>query len=228
MPNHTDIYNNEADKYELLISKQSCLLDQIEAILPAEGLDILDLGAGTGRFTIPLARKAKTLLAVDASAAMLEVLSSKLLTQGSMNWTATVADHRAIPAKDHSFDLVVSGWSLSYIGNTNVPQWRSNIQQVMQEIQRVLKPGGTFIVMETLGTGTLVPRPPDFLTGYYELLEKEYGFSHRSLRTDYHFSSLNEAKDLARFFFGDELAEQVTTNHWITLPECAGIWWRSF
>ena len=41
------------------------------------GSDILDLGAGTGRLSIPLAQLGHTLSAVDASAKMLEVLKRK-------------------------------------------------------------------------------------------------------------------------------------------------------
>ena len=41
------------------------------------GSDILELGAGTGRLSIPLAQLGHTLSAVDASAKMLEVLKRK-------------------------------------------------------------------------------------------------------------------------------------------------------
>jgi hypothetical protein len=37
-----------------------------------------------------------------------------------------------------------------------------------------------------------------------------------------------EAEQLTRFFFGDELADQVAFNNIVALPECAGVWWRKF
>jgi hypothetical protein len=38
---------------------------------------------------------------------------------------------------------------------------------------------------------------------------------------------LDEALELSRFFFGDELADRVERNRWVILPECTGVWWRN-
>lgn len=78
MPNHTEIYNSEAERYDLLISKQPNLLETIQRIRNLEGLDVIDLGAGTGRLTVPIAQTAKSVLALDASEAMLRVTAEKL------------------------------------------------------------------------------------------------------------------------------------------------------
>jgi hypothetical protein len=92
---------------------------------------------------------------------------------------------------------------------------------------RVLRRGGTAIICETLGTGSLEPHPPTpTLSDYYDYLESEMGFNRRHISTDYKFSSLDEAVETIRFFFGDELAEKVKANHWTIVPEWTGIWWR--
>lgn len=44
MPDHTKIYRSEAEKYDLLISKQPDLLETLQSICPLEGKDIIDLG----------------------------------------------------------------------------------------------------------------------------------------------------------------------------------------
>ncbi|MCY9660879.1 class I SAM-dependent methyltransferase [Paenibacillus chondroitinus] len=225
MPNHDEIYKLEAETYDLLISKQPSLQDVIESIHPVEGLDILDLGAGSGRLTRVLAPKAKSILAVDASEAMLQVTAQNLQAAGLHNWSTQVADHRALPVPDNSYDLIVSGWSICYLGSSDMPNWQENIRQVMAEIKRALRPGGCAIIFENFGTGSTVPNPPSFLRAYYDLLENELGMSHTWIRTDYQFDSLEEAERLSRFFFGDELAQQVVQEGWIQLPECAGIWW---
>ena len=46
------------------------------------------------------------------------------------------------------------------------------------------------------------------------------------IRTDYRFASVQEAVELTRFFFGDELADRVRVEDWLVLPENTGIWWR--
>ena len=60
---------------------------------------------------------------------------------------------------------------------------------------------------------------------YYAWLEKEQGFRSTWIRTDYQFESLDEAKALTAFFFGDELANDVVKHNWVILPECTGVWW---
>ena len=82
------------------------------------------------------------------------------------------------------------------------------------------------IMLETLGTGRETPQPPNsVLAEYYRWLEHDQGFSAQWIRTDYRFESLDEAVQLTRFFFGDELATTVAAKKWTILPECTGIWW---
>src|SRR5829696_3781807 len=112
------IYQSEGDRYEALIARedhQGNILRAINEIIDVNGLDILDLGAGTGRLTLMLAARAKSIRAFDASAEMLRVCRERLLASGLSNWQVDVADHRRLPVPDHSADLVVSGWSVSYL-----------------------------------------------------------------------------------------------------------------
>ena len=52
------------------------------------------------------------------------------------------------------------------------------------------------------------------------------GFQNKWIRTDYQFESLDEAVDLAGFFFGAEMADRVRERRIVILPECTGVWWR--
>lgn len=228
MPNHTEVYDKKADQYELLISREDYLgnipkaLDEIVAF---DNVELVDLGAGTGRLTCMLAPRVKTVKAFDESEAMLKVTASKLEKAGLNNWKTGVADHRSLPIEDESVDVIIAGWSICYLGIPNIQDWQDNIRQVMSEINRVLRPGGMTIILETQGTGNEVPTPPDFLRGYFALLENEFRFSHRWIRTDYKFDGVDEAVELTRFFFGDELADSISKQRSPILPECTGIWW---
>ena len=63
-------------------------------------------------------------------------------------------------------------------------------------MKRVLRPGGTIILLETLGTGHETPNPPSpIMSQYHAFLERE-GFDSTWMRTDYQFASLAEAETL--------------------------------
>ena len=121
-------------------------------------------------------------------------------------------------------DLVLSGWSVCYLAIHSPEGWQEALRRAMSEMRRVLRPGGTIVLLETLGTGYERPHRLESLSDYYAFLEAE-GFGSTWIRTDYRFESLAEAEELTRFFFGDELATQVVEREWVILPECTGIWW---
>jgi ubiquinone/menaquinone biosynthesis C-methylase UbiE len=228
MPNHERIYKENAETYEQLISRQQSLELHLDAIRPYDGLDVVDLGAGTGRLAALMAQRARSVVALDSSQAMLDVLAERLKAAaggGRANWRTAVADHRSLPLAGRSADMIVAGWTLCYLANSGVADAKRNLGLMIAEMKRVLRPGGTIVIFETMGTGTEVPNPPGFLLPYYARLTDEYQFSHTWIRTDYEFDSLEQAAELAGFFFGEELAERVRTNGWSRLPECAGIWW---
>lgn len=228
MSDHDEVYKSKAEKYELLISKEDYLNvipQTLTNICTFEEANIIDLGAGTGRLTCLFAPLAQSMTAFDVSEHMLEVTAKKLRNAGLSNWKTIVADHRSLPVDDHCIDIAMAGWSICYIASSNIPDWQNNIREVVLEMKRVVRPGGYIIILETLGTGNETLQPPDFLQGYYEMLQSDFNFSHTSIRTDYKFTSVEEAEELTRFFFGDELADRVVRQRLTILPECTGIWW---
>ncbi|MDQ0875585.1 ubiquinone/menaquinone biosynthesis C-methylase UbiE [Paenibacillus sp. V4I3] len=229
MSRDNNIYQDNTETYDLLISKQPNLAKVIHEIRPYEHLDVVDLGAGTGRLSMFLAADANSLWCLDSSKAMLSVLEKKLTTLSSKtNWRTIISDHRALPIEDASKDLVVAGWSLCYLASSNNEGWEYNLKQMMSEIRRILRPDGTVIILETLGTGFVEPTRYDYLAPYYQLLETEYGFEHTSLATDYKFKDVNEAAQLTSYFFGEDFGNQVRANNWHVVPEYAGIWYKHF
>jgi ubiquinone/menaquinone biosynthesis C-methylase UbiE len=229
MPDYQEIYNSQAGKYDLFASRedyQGNVLRALNRVRPFDGLDVIELGAGTARLTCMIAPLVKAVLAVDVSPHMLDVAIAKLDKTGLQNWTVAVADNRALPVVDQVADLSLAGWSLGHFTSWYPEHWRDEIERALAQMKRVLRPGGTAIIVETLGTGWEEPHPPtEALAAYYALLEGEHGFSRIWIRTDYRFASLSEAEDLTRFFF-DDLADQVVTEELVVLPECTGIWYR--
>ena len=230
MPTEKEVYESQADQYERLIRRedyQGNILSAIESYCPLNGLEVVELGAGTGRITRLLAPYVKSIKAYDASAHMLGVAEATLREMGLSNWEVGVADHRQVPVPDSSVDLLISGWSFCYLAVWGGEVWRSALEDGLGEIERVLRPGGMALIIESLGTGTEKPNPPEHLGTYFDWLT-EAGFERGWIRTDYRFESLDEAIELSTFFFGDDMGKKVRENNWVILPECTGIWWRRF
>ena len=221
-------YQSEGDRYEALVSREDYLGNirrAIDEIISVDGLDILDLGAGTGRLTLLLARRAKSIRAFDASAEMLRVCRERLVASGLSNWQVDVADHRQLPVHDRSVDLVVSGWSVSYLAVWDQEHGQTELDKWLIEMERVLRSGGTIILFESLGTGNEEPVRLEHVETAYQRLDAN-GFDKKWIRTDYQFESVDEAADLAGFFFGAEMADRIRENRSTILPECTGVWWR--
>ncbi len=234
-PDYADIYAQGAAQYERLISREDYegnLLPAIRAIRRPDGLDIVDIGAGTGRLTRLLAPFARSIRAFDTSPGMLRIGWSKMREMvlahpapETLDVTFAVADHRALPLDTASCDMVVAGWSLCYAALHHPDTWREETDTALAEIGRVLRPGGTTIVIETLGTGRTEPQRSPEMEPYLARLD-EAGFESTAIRTDYLFSSAEEAQELVRFFFGAERADAVRASGSLRVPECTGLWWR--
>jgi ubiquinone/menaquinone biosynthesis C-methylase UbiE len=223
------IYQSEGDRYEALVSRedhQANIQKAIDEIITVDSLDILDLGAGTGRLTLLLAPRVKSIRAFDASAEMLRVCRERLVASGLSNWQVAIADHRQLPVADHSVDLVISGWSVAYLVVWHAETWQVELGKWMDEMKRVLKPAGKIILFESLGTGNETPIQLEHLKDYYPWLD-EAGFQSKWIRTDYRFETMEEAADLAGFFFGAEMADRIRADELVILPECTGVWWKS-
>lgn len=231
MTDYKDIYQNNADQYDLLVSRednQKNLLRAIGEIRNLDGLDVIELGAGTGRLTCMVAPVAKSIRAFDSAQAMTLVAEKKLSVLGLKNWTVGVADNRNIPCPNSCADVSLAGWTLGHCTSWYPESWRDEIGAAINEMLRVLKPGGTAIILETLGTGYESPTiPNERLKKYYAYLENDLGFQSSWTRTDYKFKSPAEGEMLTRFFFGDSIADKIVSENATILPECTGLWWKT-
>ena len=232
MIDHEKIYRSEAARYDLLVSRedyQGRILPALQKIQNLAGLEVAELGAGSGRLTLQIAPLASSVRAFDASAHMLDFAARKSKRLGITNTIFQVADNRSLPLADGSVDLCLSGWSIGYFAAPDSPRWKQDVDQTLGEMRRILRSGGTMVILETLGTGLEKPQAPTpELQAYYTYLELELGFDHTWIRTDYRFRSVEEAQRIVEFFFGQPLSSRVGELKLTVLPECTGIWWRRF
>ena len=223
------IYASQAEKYDQLVARedyQGNILRALNQIRPLAGADVVELGAGTGRLTRLFASLARSIYAFDISPHMLALARVRLIATGQPNWALAAADNRRLPLVAGVADVAIAGWSLGHSVGWYSGTWRDEVALALAEMQRVCRPGGAVILLETQGTGRTTPRPPSpELADFYRCLETEHGFHATWIRTDYRFASVDEAADLTCFFFGNELADEIAGSQITVLPECTGIWW---
>jgi len=104
---------------------------------------VLEVGAGTGLVTVPLARAGLPIMASDLSEEMLERLGAKAKDEG-LHIPFTVGDATCLPFADASFDGLVMRHVLHLIA-----AWEG----ALDEVTRVVRPGGTFLVSISDYTG---------------------------------------------------------------------------
>ncbi len=123
------------------------------AIDPRPGEAILDLAAGTGTSSVPLAEAGATVVPCDFSLGM--------LAQGRKQYPHlgfVAGDALALPFADGAFDAVTISFGLRNVHDTS---------GALAELHRVTRPGGRLVICEFS-----TPTSPAFRTVYMEYLMK--------------------------------------------------------
>jgi SAM-dependent methyltransferase len=98
-----------------------------------QGANVLDVGIGTGRASLPLIAKGYRLSGVDSSQAMLD--ECKRLA-GNAPLELKVGDVQSLPFPDKNFDNLIA---------LNVMTHFPHVEKVLREWKRVVKPGGRLV-----------------------------------------------------------------------------------
>lgn len=94
--------------------------------------EVLDFGCGTGLLTERLVERGASVLGVDTSPAMLDVLRAKI---GAHNWT-DVATSAELPDSAASYDLIVCSSVCSFV---------DDYPAMARQLADLLVPGGVFV-----------------------------------------------------------------------------------
>lgn len=142
-----DPYRNYAGIYDRIFDSMNkgLKLVGIRMFRPSKGMNILDVGCGTGSHLELYQRYKCNLFGIDLSPSMLEVARERLGDSAQLD----LGNATEMTYEDDTFNLVISMLSLHEMS----PETRS---AVLNEIKRVLKPDGRLLLI-------------DFHTGPYEL-----------------------------------------------------------
>ncbi|MBL8150800.1 MAG: class I SAM-dependent methyltransferase [Blastocatellia bacterium] len=149
--NVTPVWDKTAKAYHQFITEANSYVQSIELPIITQLLDsisfsnVLDLGCGTGHYTLKLATKSRV-TAIDLSAEMLAVAREAAVRDGL---SPTFLQHditKPLPFQNAEFDLIVSTTALHYV---------EDLAAFFQECSRLLKPSGNLILslLHPISTG---------------------------------------------------------------------------
>jgi ubiquinone/menaquinone biosynthesis C-methylase UbiE len=121
-----------------------------EILEPALGERVLEVGPGTGYYTLDLAEwvgDEGVLEIFDIQQEMLDHTMAAAAERGWANVRPTQGDARSLPYEDDSFDAAVLVTVLGEIPDQDA---------ALRELERVLKPGGRLVVGELFGDPHMV------------------------------------------------------------------------
>jgi len=159
----------------------------VEIIGSTNPNSILDIATGTGDLAINLAQtKALKIIGLDISEGMLDV-GRKKIEKLKLNNTIdmVLGDSEKIPFEDNSFDAITVAFGVRNF---------ENLEKGLSEIYRVLKTGGTFVVLETS-----IPTKTPYKQGY-------------------HFYSTNILPAIGKLFSKDKLAYKYLSDSAAAFP----------
>ncbi len=140
-----EVFGERADRYAGIdvFSEEKFYRPLFDMAAPASGEKALDLAAGTGLLSLMLARAEAKVVAADATPEMLAMARERFDAGGADSISIVEAAVPALPFADDFFDLVVCRLAFHHFPDPAA---------ALAEINRVLKPGGRFVMEDVFGS----------------------------------------------------------------------------
>ena len=129
-----------AVQYDALRGHPPEVADEIGRAIAAqlgERARVLELGVGTGRIAVPLAKAGCEVVGIDLSAHMLAALAQRIESNGLQDIHLAQGDITALPFREHSFDGALAVHVLHLVSD-----WAG----VLGQLSRLIRPGGTLVL----------------------------------------------------------------------------------
>jgi demethylmenaquinone methyltransferase/2-methoxy-6-polyprenyl-1,4-benzoquinol methylase len=144
----SEMFDNVSHNYDFLNRMMTLGIDMkwrkkvVQIVKEKSPETILDIATGTGDFAIMLSKlNPKKIVGLDLSKGMLEIGIEKVKNKKLDNLIEMVlGDSENLPFEDNSFDAITVGFGVRNF---------EDLDKGLQEIHRVLKPSGIFVVLET-------------------------------------------------------------------------------
>lgn len=129
-------YWGSKGKADEVYSNSDRIVGNLEKVVPLRGLSVLEIGAGTGRDSIPIADRGARVFQLDYSFESLRLMKH---ASGNRNISQLGADTFRLPFRNDTFDVVFHQGLLEHFRPADA-------ERMLQEQLRIVKPGGYLLV----------------------------------------------------------------------------------
>lgn len=187
------------------IARDGHLDAALREITDPTGVDLLDVGTGTGFWLPRYASDASSVTGVEPDPALLQAAKNRVASIENAEAVAGSAEH--LPMADATMDLVHARFAYFFGPGADAG---------LDEVRRVLRPGGTFIAVDndwgwgefsellqlaTTGNAAIDP-------GETDAWWRERGAERVDVRAGWHASSSEELEAILRLEFPDEVVDE--------------------
>ncbi len=223
MPSMYEIYENHSEQYHELVKYEDYQnnLPKFLGRFFNKKQTVLELGIGTGRVTKMYIDKVNKAICCDKYAHMIEKAKKNLKSYESQIEYKYI-DTKDIGKLEVKCDLVIEGWAVGHSVIDEFADLDNFLKLLFNQIYSKLNKNGTIIFIETMGSNVDNPRIPlKELEVFYEKLENVYLMTKTLVETDYKFPTIEDAKRIMTFFFGEQIKEDINSN---IVKEFTGVW----
>lgn len=187
------------------------------------GLDLLDLGCGTGFHLPRFARDARTVTGVEPHAALAAVAGRR--TSRLRGVRVLQGSAQQVPMPDASVDVVHARWAYFF---------GPGCEPGLREVERVVRRGGAAFVVDNDATRSTFGRW--FRDGYatvdpvaVERFWSVHGWSRTPLDIEWRFARREDLEAVVRIELPAEAAERAIAEHsGLVVDYAVNLWWRRF
>jgi ubiquinone/menaquinone biosynthesis C-methylase UbiE len=187
------------------------------------GLDVLDLGCGSGFHLPRFAAAAVRVYGVEPHPSLLRLAARR--TRALSNVTLLGGTAQAVPLPDASVDVVHARWAYFF---------GPGCEPGLRELTRVVRRGGTAFVIDNDATRSTFGRW--FRRGYphidpasVEHFWARQGWTRVPLDLEWRFDDRADLESVVRIEFSPDIADAVLAEHsGTTVDYAVNLWWRRY
>ena len=220
------LYRDYPEVYEAFmnIPYQPSVFDQVPEIIDLHDKTIADVGAGTGRSCLALARTARQVIGIEYESAMLRQARQKASGEEAARISYLSGDALAIPLADHSVDII-TGFTLALFPAEQYREFiREGLRVAKDQVIYVGIPPGWY-------GGDLDPVIENPFKGTFDvevdrIFIEENQFAYQDVFSTQEYGSIENIVSIYGFIFGKNAIEYLKRERKTTIRWKYRVYWR--